>query len=241
MPPNPMPTALVRLLKTLIVVLLPLLLIITSVRFLVTDQYLAFEYGKAKFPPDPYGFNPAQRLAYASSNFRYVREGQSIDVLASAPGNGAPLYTGRELKHMQDVQNVYQAVSWIWQMALYLILLLGLALAWRRETRPALAAALRWGGGLTAGIVSLIGGLAVMAWQLWFVAFHRVFFAAGTWTFDYADTLIRLFPETFWFDAALTIAAVSLIGGLLVSLVGRRLESRPVSPSMQLLPSTSPL
>ena len=43
----------------------------------------------------------------------------------------------------------------------------------------------------------VIGLLAVVAWQAWFVAFHEVFFAPGSWTFNYTDTLIRLFPEKF--------------------------------------------
>jgi hypothetical protein len=34
--------------------------------------------------------------------------------------------------------------------------------------------------------------------------------------------LIRLFPEKFWFDAALTISGLSLAGGLLFALIGWR-------------------
>lgn len=234
----PMPTAFVRLLKVLIVLLLPLVIVIGSVQVLITDRYLAFEYSKTGFPLDRYGFDQTQRLAYASANFRFVREAQPIESLGQQQQTDTPLYNSRELKHMQAVQNVYQAVWWIWQMALNLLLLLGFALAWRRETRPALASALRWGGLLTAGVVGLIGGLAVVAWRLWFVAFHQVFFAPGAWTFEYTDTLIRLFPARFWFDAALTSAAFSLIGGLLVSLIGRRLVTRPASASMKVHPST---
>jgi len=87
--------------------------------------------------------------------------------------------------------------------------------------------------------VALIGGLAVVAWQVWFVAFHRVFFAAGTWTFEYTDTLIRHFPERFWFDAALTLAAISLAGGLLAAWIGRGLERRAAQPSLSIQPLTS--
>src|SRR5574341_188589 len=83
MHPISMPTPFVRLLKTFIAVLLPLVLIIGPVRLLVTDQYLAFEYGKADFPMDPFGFDQPQRLAYASANFHSVREGQSIATLAN--------------------------------------------------------------------------------------------------------------------------------------------------------------
>ncbi|MEK7325549.1 MAG: TIGR01906 family membrane protein [Chloroflexota bacterium] len=211
-----MPAPFVRLLQTIIVLALPIVLVGGAVRLLVTDEYLAFEYGKADFPTDPFGFTQAQRLAYASANFRYVREGQPPDVLAVQRQGNAPLYNARELKHMQDVQNVYQTVWWIWQISLNLIVLVGFALAWRQETRPALAAALEWGGLLTVGLVAFVGLLAVVAWQVWFVAFHEIFFAPGTWTFNYSDTLIRLFPEKFWFDAALTVAGLSLLGGLLL-------------------------
>ncbi len=212
-----MPAPFVRLLQTIIVLALPIVLVGGAVRLLVTDEYLAFEYGKADFPTDPFGITQAQRLAYASANFRYVREGQPPDVLAVQRQSNAPLYNARELKHMQDVQNVYQTVWWIWQISLNLIVLVGFALAWRQETRPALAAALEWGGLLTVGLVAFVGLLAVVAWQVWFVAFHEIFFAPGTWTFNYSDTLIRLFPEKFWFDAALTVAGLSLLGGLLLA------------------------
>ena len=56
------------------------------------------------------------------------------------------------------------------------------------------------------------------------------FFAAGTWTFEYSDTLIRLFPEAFWYDAALTIAGLSVGGGLLLAFAGWWLQRRRVAP-----------
>lgn len=212
-----MPTQTAQLLKIPIVLLIPLVLVIGSVRLLVTDQYLAFEYGKADFPTDPFGFDQVQRLTYASANFRYVRENQPPEVLANQQLDGALLYNTRELKHMQDVQNVYQAVWRLWQIAFGLLIIAALALAWQAGTRPTLAVALQWGGLLTAGLVAIVGLLAVVAWQVWFVAFHEIFFAPGTWTFNYSDTLIRLFPEKFWFDAALTIAGLGLLGGLLLA------------------------
>ena len=222
-----MPTPFVRWLKTLMAVLLPLVLIIGPVRLLVTNEYLAFEYGKADFPMDPFGFDQAQRLAYASANFRYVREDQSIATLADQRLGDVPLYNDRELRHMQDVQNVYQAVWLVWRIAAGITLLAALALAWRTEARPDLAATIKWGGLLTASLVAVVGLLAVIAWRFWFVAFHQIFFAPGTWMFDYSDTLIRLFPEKFWFDAALTLSGLSLFGGLLLALVGWRWQPQP--------------
>jgi len=234
-----MPTSIVRFLKLLLFLLLPLLVVIGPVRLLVTHQYLAFEYGKANFPADPFGFDRVQRLAFASTNFRYVREGQSIATLADQRLGDAPLYNDRELKHMQDVQNVYQAVWLVWRIAAGIVLLAALALAWRTETRPALATAIKWGGLLTVGLVAVVGLLAIIAWRFWFVAFHQVFFAPGTWMFEYSDTLIRLFPEKFWFDAALTLSSLSLLGGLLLALIGRRLQAKRQTARVGVQLSTS--
>ena len=209
-----------RLLQVLIVIALPLVLVLGAVQLLTLDQYVAFEYGKADFPPDPYGLTRAQRIQFASANFRFVREAQPLSVLAEQQLDGQAAYDERELGHMRDVQNVYQASAWTWQITLLLTLLLAFTLGWRVETRPRLGAALAWGGLLSAGLVGAIGLLALVAWQFWFVAFHEVFFAAGTWSFAYSDLLIRLFPERFWFDAALTIAGVVVGAGLLMSGLG---------------------
>jgi len=225
----------VRLLRSVIVILLPFVLLIGAIRLIATDAYLAFEYGRADFPPDRFGFDTAQRLAYASANLRYVREGLSIDALAGQRLGSAPLYNDRELKHMQDVQRVYQAVWFGWMIALNVVLLAAFALVWRRDTRPALAAGLKRGGLLTAGLVAGVGVLAVVAWQLWFVAFHQVFFQPGTWVFNISDTLIRLFPEKFWFDTALMLAGLSLVSGLLIALIGWRLQRR-VQPVLSTIP-----
>src|SRR5574341_189491 len=221
-----------RFLQSLIIVLLPVLLVIGSVRLLNTDEYLVFEYGKASFPEDPFGFDRSQRVAYAGVNFRYVRENQPIDALAKLRLGDQLIYNARELKHMQDVQKTYQMTTRIWHFALGITLLAGLALAREGETRPALLAALQAGGLLTVAIIVVVGILAVAAWQFWFVTFHQVFFDPGTWSFNTSDTLIRLFPEKFWFDSALTISGFILAGGLFLALTGWWLKPKqPAVPA----------
>ena len=207
-------------LKLLISLLVPLLLVLSTVQVLVTDQYLEFEYGKTDFPIDPYGFDQAQRLAYASANFRWVREGQPIEALASQRLGDQPLYNQRELKHMQDVQDVFLFTRRIWYLALGLLVLIGFLSLWREENLLELAQGFKIGGLLVAGLVAVVGLLAVITWQVWFVAFHQIFFTPGSWTFNPSDTLIRLFPERFWYDAALTLSGLSLIGGLGIALIG---------------------
>jgi len=228
-----LPAALARWLQITIVVLLPVVLILGAMRLIATDQYLAFEYNRPDFPPDRFGFDYTERLNYASTTVRYMRDGLSLNTLADLQWKGQPLYNDRELIHMQDVQNVYQSTSLVWMLALTLVLLGAFTLGWRRENRLALATGLKRGGLLTASLVGGVGLLAIIGWQLWFDTFHRIFFAPGTWTFNMSDALIRLVPEKFWFDTALSLAGLSVIGGLLVALIGWSLQRRwrvPVKP-----------
>ncbi len=214
-----MPSRMTKTLKLLIILLTPVLIILTAARLLATDQYLAFEYGKASFPPDSFGFTQQQRFDLASSNIHYVRAHLPGNALSNQTLNGAPVYNPREVSHMVDVQAVFQSVLRAWQAAFILLLLMGLIL-WQKRERQMLASAIQSGGLLTSGIILSIALLAILAWQFWFNTFHLFFFKPGSWLFSYSDTLIRLFPVEFWFDATLTISVLSLAGGLLLALIG---------------------
>ncbi len=219
-----MTDSLTRFLRILISLLVPLILILGIIRLIPTETYLSIEYGKTNFPTDPFGFDPTMRFSHAIANLNYVREDQPIDALAEQKHEGAPLYNSRELKHMQDVENVYLAMGRIWHSAI-LFLLVALLVFWmRQDSLSSVFSAIKIGGLLTAGLIAAIGLLAVLAWQSWFVVFHEVFFAAGSWTFNAADTLIRLFPEQFWFDTALNVSLASLAAGLILFLSSSGME-----------------
>lgn len=213
----------VRVLKASLILLIPIVIVLGVVRLVATEPYLSFEYSKPDFPEDPFGFDRTIRLAHAADNFQFVTADQPLEDLARQKHNDALLYDARELKHMEDVQNVYQTVWQVWQFALTMTVVSGLALIWRKENRPAFASSIRWGGAVTVGLVLVIGLVTIVAWQGWFVLFHRVFFAIGSWSFDFSNTLIRLFPEKFWFDAVLTISILSVIAGFLTYWMGTRL------------------
>ncbi len=216
-----MPNFIRRILKTLLVFLIPVILILGAARLLATDAYLAFEYGKASFPPDLYGFTPQQRFILASTNIHYVRAHLPDNELSKQSLNGAPVYNEREVAHMADVKAVFQASLRVWQGAFIMFLLFGVVF-WRNGERMVFASAIQSGGLLASGIIFTIALLAVFAWQSWFELFHLFLFAPGSWLFSYTDTLIRLFPVQFWFDATLTISILSFVGGLLFALLGWR-------------------
>ena len=152
------------------------------------------------------------------------------DELSKQTLNSVPVYNEREVTHMADVKAVFQVILRVWQVGFILILLLGV-IFWQRGELHAFASAIQSGGLLTSGIILTIALLAVFAWQTWFDLFHRFLFVPGSWLFSYSDTLIRLFPVKFWFDATLTISLLSFIGGLLLVLIGRQWRIAIEKPS----------
>jgi integral membrane protein (TIGR01906 family) len=216
-----------KVLKFFFTLLIPVLIITAAVRLLATDQYLAYEYGKSTFPPDSFGFTSQQRFILASTNVHYVRAHLPQDELAKQTLYGVPVYNAREVSHMADVRSVFQFVLVTGQITFVLLVLIGLLL-WRSR-QHALASALQSGGLLTGELILLIGVTAIVAWQSWFNTFHLLFFKPGSWLFLYSDALIRLFPDQFWFDSALTISGLVLVGGLLATIFGWRwkISSQP--------------
>ncbi|MHB0965670.1 MAG: TIGR01906 family membrane protein [Bellilinea sp.] len=216
--------------KILVILVIPFWFLIGSVRLLVTSEYMRVEYNKADFPEDLFGFSKEQRINFASENVRYLRENLPISALENQKNEGQALYNLRELSHMVDVQNVYQFFWTFWKVISAIIGLVAiLSLTWRRNWR-AFASALRIGGFGTAIFIALIGFLAFIGWDTWFLIFHKLFFTDGTWTFNFSDTLIRLFPQKFWVDAVFTVSGLSLIMGLLTGFLGRRLAKGTPSP-----------
>jgi integral membrane protein (TIGR01906 family) len=79
---------------------------------------------------------------------------------------------------------------------------------------------LMYAGLATVIALALIALVILIAWPIFFVQFHELLFPPGTWTFAYSDSLIRLFPEQFWFDIGVLISVTTLVLGLLVTMVG---------------------
>ena len=105
-----MPSRLTQILKLLIIFLIIIFIVGGAVRLLATDPYLAFEYGKASFPPDSFGYTQQERFDLASSNIHYVRAHLPSSTLSNQTRNGTPVYNPREVSHMADVQAVFQSV-----------------------------------------------------------------------------------------------------------------------------------
>jgi integral membrane protein (TIGR01906 family) len=217
--PDPHPVA--QALSWLAAILVPVALILTGVRLLLTPAFVEIEYRTPNFPPDPYGFNREDRLRWSKIALDYLLNAEDISFLGDLRfEDGAPVYNDRELGHMVDVKNVVKAALFAWYASLALLLILGLW-AWRGGWLDLFRDGLARGGWLTVYLVGAIILFVLVGFGIFFVAFHEVFFDPGTWTFEFSDTLIRLFPERFWRDAFLAVGIVTVAGGLALAYLAR--------------------
>jgi integral membrane protein (TIGR01906 family) len=205
-------------------IMIPLLLTLASVRVVMSPLFLQIEYNRPGFPEDIYGFTKQDRLELAPYAVNYLIYNHDLSYLADMtfPGGERPLYTRSELRHMHDVQVVTQIAFRLLFLGAIATALTGIAL-WRsgRSGRLTLQQATFNGAILTLSTIALIVLFAITAWDFFFTAFHELFFEPGTWRFAYSDTLIRLFPEQFWFDASLTIGGLTVAGAVILLFISR--------------------
>jgi integral membrane protein (TIGR01906 family) len=209
-------------LATLLSLCIPVLFILLNVRLVMSPIFLQIEYNRPGFPSDPFGFSREDRLRLAPYALDYLIYNHDISYLGNLrSAEGLPLYNERELIHMRDVQIVTNA-AYATLAVVAVLAVVCIAVLWRRD-RARLWVALRAGAWLTLLLIAAVVILAVLAWDVFFTGFHSVFFEDGTWYFLTSDTLIRLFPEQFWFDAALVIGGLAVLeAGVLWWAAGRR-------------------
>ena len=210
-----------RLIQCLLVLALPIALLMADIRFATGHWFAHWEYGKADFPSDPYGFSTAERTRLAKVCIDYLATSADISLLGDLRlGNGEPAFNERELRHMADVQTVYDRLMMAGIVAA-LTLLGGItALLVAKHPRHRVPAALVGGSLLTLGLMGIVGAYMLLNWNDFFITFHRIFFESDTWTFPTSDTLIRLFPMRFWIDVATVVVAPLVVETIIAGIVG---------------------
>jgi integral membrane protein (TIGR01906 family) len=198
----------------IVTLLVPISLVLTVVRLLMFPYFLEFEYRTPNFPTDYYGFNREDRLYWSKIDLEYLLNSADITFLGNLRfSDGTSVYNQRELKHMVDVKNALSITMKVWVISLVILFILGLW-AWRGKWLPDYRWGLKRGGWLTILLVGAVILFVLLGFEVFFVAFHNIFFATGTWMFEWSDTLIRLFPERFWRDIFIYIGVLSALGGL---------------------------
>jgi integral membrane protein (TIGR01906 family) len=210
-----------RMIQWAIALALPVMLFTTNLRLATTHWFVHWEYGKTGFQPDPYGLSTEDRIRLAEICVDYLTTGADISLLADLQlPDGGPAFNERELRHMADVQRVFQGMLTAGFVAALVLLAGGIALiVWRRPS-PYLPNALVASSLLTLGLLAAVGVYMALNWNAFFTTFHRIFFEGETWLFDFSDTLIRLFPIRFWMDVAGLLVGLLVVEAVLAGLGG---------------------
>ncbi|HZD10145.1 MAG TPA: TIGR01906 family membrane protein [Candidatus Binatia bacterium] len=231
----------VDMVRWLVVAAMPFFLGFSAVGLFVNsfELYIAYEYAKPNFPRDlgqvsevtrqqlgltPLSQDEREQLALVAVDYiqRPDPAEEVIHLLEDQrlPGSERPLYNASEISHMLDLKHVTDGVARLNWLAAFVVLG-GLALLLLQPgTRSIGYLALFQGGMATMVLLLLIGLFIVLGWSIFFVQFHELLFPPGTWTFAYSDSLIRLFPEKFWFDFGVLQSLLAFLLGAIVTLIG---------------------
>jgi len=131
----------------------------------------------------------------------------------------ALLLDANERSHMSDVSRLVQLLAGV---AVVSLIVAGVTGAWLRSEPQRRGRILLIVGGGIGAIAVVLAGFFAVAFEPAFLAFHQLFFPPGTYLFETGSELLLLFPQRFWFDAALVAGATIILSALAVSLIGLR-------------------
>lgn len=231
--------------RRVVVVAMPLLIGFGWITLVIGPVYPRYEYAKPGFPLDLAGIPPgtavslglvpltqAERLQLALTAVGYLESWQSAETAIATlaeqqlPHTGAPLFNERELNHMMDVKRLTDAIRWL-ALATAVPVIGGLLFLLRRpRMRQAGYLAVGQGGLFTVILLSGMTSLILFGWPFFFYQFHGLLFPAGTWTFAATDSLMRLYPERFFFDVGVVICLGAWLWGVLAAVTGYLLAWR---------------
>ena len=205
------------------IVALPILLITSNIRFLVSDVSF-YKHGFREFDaPAATGVSMPQLDAAGQQIVDYFHNGDDqLHVLVTINGNEQSLFNQREIEHMHDVKTLMQFMFHLNTLALVIVIgYIALVVLWTRERS---LRALAWqslaGIGLGVVVVGVIGGFAIAGFDSAWIKFHEIVFRNDLWELNPAtDHLIQMFPEPFWREATTIVGLMTLGEAALVVLV----------------------
>lgn len=200
------------------VIAIPLFLIITNLRVVVNTPLL-YSYGFDQYDIVQATGIERDQLISAGQQIRdyFNNEERWLDLVVRMHGEKTSLYTEVEILHMWDVKVLIRTLYNVeFIVGLYILLFIPAGLAIAPGTFPRILLRLMaWGAALTLAIVCVTGLLSLTGFSQTFYFFHVIAFTNDLWMLDPTrDFLIMMFPEGFFFDATMVLAAATVIQGL---------------------------
>ncbi len=231
-----------RLAALLFIVALPVALITMNIR-VVMNEPRVYQYAADHFDTPSTTGIPRPELLRASGELRdYFNngEGRIFVQVTTDDGQRVSLFNDRETAHLRDVKNLFQGMFRVQELSTVFVLAYIVAVfIWAREyslrslAREVLLSAL-----LTLLFVGVVGGFVFAGFDAAFERFHLILFNNDLWQLDPArDHLIQMFPDGFWRDVTIWIAAGTLAEfGFLAGVAGAYLGFTRREPKSLTLP-----
>ena len=215
-------TVLKNLAQWLFSLCLPVLLLTASVSA-AANCPLLYQYGFEKYDISRItGLAPTELDKAAEGLIGYFNNGEEyINIVVEKDGRPFQLFNDKEIAHLKDVKGLFRLVYTILLgTGVYILIYAVVSLFWWREKRR-LGRGLFFGGGLTLAVMLAIGIIVAIDFDWFFLQFHLLSFANDFWMLNPAtDYLIMMFPQGFWFDAALACAAATAAGAVILGGAG---------------------
>ena len=214
--------------------LIPFLLIGLVFRLMLTPTFLKFEYNRADFPQDDFGFTTTERLTWAPYVFNFLFNKKEIKFLNKLRSeDGRQIFNDRERLQMLNAKEITQKSLDAWYLTLLLLPLIGI-LAWVSNWFTQYLVGIRRGGWISLGVGILSMILVLFIFPFFFENVNAVFFGQRGLNFNPEDAFSRLFPMQFWKDIFLFKALVMTSAGLtLAAGVNKLTKNNDRSPNLE--------
>lgn len=219
------------------ILMLILTLLFTDVQLTAFNRaYYEKQYKKYQVP-ESIGITMPELMTSTDNLLNYIdNKRDNLDFTATIKGAQREFFSERDKLHMIDVKNLFVKGKLIRNIAfIYCVIYIAwFVLKAKNKTRNISRLALT---AFVAGILPIILLIILMNMDFYkyFTIFHEIFFNNDLWQLDPAkDTLINMFPESFFSDIAFKIAyfyVAELLLMLVISISGfisskRRLSSK---------------
>jgi len=198
----------------LFILCLPIVLLTASIAWAANSLWL-YKYGFEKY-------NVSQTTGLADSELETAAKGLINYFNSGEEYIRLGLFNQREVVHLKDVKGlIWLDYRLLLGTLIYIVAYAGVSLFWRRKRyRRRLAWGVVGGGGITLALMLALGVGTLLNFDQLFLQFHLISFANELWMLDPTkDYLIMLFPQGFWYDAALfcgglTTGLAVILGGV---------------------------
>ena len=210
--------------------LVPVFLILFNVSYVTNSEWL-YSYGWWRNDiANRSGLSVGELNRGAGQIKEYFgNDAEFLDLRVNLGGSEVSLYKEREVLHMVDVKALMRGVFSItrWSGIALLALLVVAAFTLKRNAVPLLLRALRWSAIGTGGFLLVFGATAAINFGWLFTQFHFLSFANDLWLLDpYNDYLLIMFPQRFFFEAAMFIGLLTIVEFALLYGVARYARKR---------------